>query len=206
MNLRTTYIAVILLLMSASILAQTPSYGVRLRVGSPALTFAQPTSLESEIQFPDISPEISVGGFMRIFIEKFYLQPELLVSKTSYEFEYRPRHAESAREIEEDIVYLDMPVLFGVSLGHYHIQVGPVYRIQLNQDSDWERETPLTRNFRDASMHISIGGGVDLGRFVWDISYQIPVQGSGDWIQLGGEAFSFSQEKKQLQTSIGFFF
>ncbi|MGS0524513.1 porin family protein [Zobellia nedashkovskayae] len=109
---------------------------------------------------PDRNIGYHVGLFSKIDLNRLYLRPELVYTKTKSDY----------NGDKFDISKLDLPLLVGIKvIGPLHVFAGPSFQYILDTEFDGISIDDIENDF---SVGANIGAGVDLGKLGIDIRYE----------------------------------
>lgn len=153
------------------------------------------------------------GVFSRIQIMGFYMQPELLFSRSQGEVMLKDVNLNKVYTETQKFNKFDIPVLVGWKFGPARVGFGPVATILVSENdglkdklADLTSQT-VKNNFRTATFGYQVGLGIDiLKTLTLDIKYEGNLSKLGSGITLGDNKYSFDQRNPQIIASIGFFF
>ena len=159
------------------------------------------------LAFQESTSSLQFGGFLRLSVLGFYVQPEVMVgtSKIQYQWESVVLDDESVMR-EEKFINVDIPVMAGFKLAFLRLQGGPVYRMTFNSSSELVDVDGLGRKFRDSNIDFRLGAGVDLGPVLIDLYYQAPFRDNQDLLIIGGNSYALNTSRSQMVASLGFAF
>lgn len=150
------------------------------------------------------------GGFLvRIKINNFFLQPELIFSSTGVDYEVDDfsnvgNVITSVRN--ESYQYLDIPVLFGYKAGFLRLMLGVEGHVFLNSTSDLFDFDNYSQNFDGLTLGWQGGIGIDIAKFMLDLRYQGNFSKFGTHIRFAGNEYQFDESPSRLMLSAGFLF
>jgi len=117
-----------------------------------------------------------VGLFGRLEFGGFYLQPEVLYTKTSGTFQInslQPGGGTGASTFTQDFNRLDIPFMLGLKLfNFFRIQAGPIASINIDSNLDDATNTIQNVNYKKATLGYQAGLGLDIGNFILDAKYE----------------------------------
>ncbi len=188
-------LAIMLLLLSGagSIMAQGPiSFGPKIGFNSTELT----TDYNQYIR--DMKGGGQAGLFFSIYLDKFYVQPELYLSLKRGSFDTTigdPLNGGISVDVSQEfsLTTIDIPLLLGyklldLKLARLRIWGGPVASYVLNKDYILtidginKSERISLDDFRDATWGMQFGAGLDLLMLTLDVGYEFGLE---DFAQIG---------------------
>ncbi|CAM3568880.1 porin family protein [Zobellia roscoffensis] len=109
---------------------------------------------------PDRNMGYHLGLFGKVDLNRLYLRPELVYTKTKSDY----------NGDKFDISKLDLPLLVGIKvIGPLHVFAGPSFQYILDTEFDGISIDDIENDF---SVGANIGAGVDLGKLGIDIRYE----------------------------------
>lgn len=132
-----------------------------------------------------------------------YLQPELYLSSCGGDF--NSNNSGTVYNAHVRFTSLNVPALLGVRIGpskiNLRLMAGPVYQYIMNKDESFSSNfTSAYQDFgkyKNSTMGIQAGGGVDLGNITADLRYQAGLTNVND---------NFNQKQNIWMLSVGFKF
>lgn len=162
---------------------------------------------ELSLAFQESTPEYHGGLFARVSLLGFYVQPEVLIATAKTKYLVGDLSSGSSSVVKERYYNLEVPIMAGVKLGPFRAQGGPVYRMNLNNNSDWDEISGVVRNWQDSSLGLRAGVGLDLGKkIIFDLNYEFNLTNNRDEITIFGQTHEVSQRGSQLVASLGYTF
>ena len=165
--------------------AQTP-FALGIKAG---YTGSQISTNISDIE-TDIHNGFLAGGFFRLKLKKFYVQPEVYFAVKGGELKYNlgdidPNNPEPEKAISQTVKMsvVDVPVLLGYKLldppmMNLRIHAGPVASFILDKEMEIKAEgiqldnPDINNTLKDANFGIQVGAGVDVLIFTIDVRYE----------------------------------
>jgi len=154
-----------------------------------------------------------VGLFARVQIMGFYMQPELLFSRSQGEVMLKDVTLNKVYNESQKFNKFDIPVIVGWKFGPARVGFGPVATILVSENdglkdklADLTNQT-VKNNFKSSTFGYQVGVGLDiLKTLTLDLKYEGNLSKLGSGITLGNTDYSFDQRNPQLIMSVGFFF
>ena len=188
-------LAITLTLLSGAgfIMAQGPiSFGPKIGFNATELT----TDYNQYIR--DMKSGGQAGLFFSIYLDKFYLQPELYLSLKRGSFDTEigdPLNGGISVDVRQEfsLTTVDIPLLLGyklldLKLARLRIWGGPVASYLLNRDYVLtvdgidQSERISLNDFRDATWGVQFGAGLDLLMLTLDVGYEFGLE---DFARIG---------------------
>lgn len=153
------------------------------------------------------------GLFARVQIMGFFVQPELLFSRSQGEVMLKDVTLNNVYNEMQKFNKFDILVIVGWKFGPARVGLGPVATILISENdglkdklADLTNQT-VKNNFRSATFGYQVGVGLDiLKTLTLDLKYEGNLSKLGTGITLGGTDYSFDQRNPQIIMSVGFFF
>lgn len=143
----------------------------------------------------------------------FFVQPELLFSRSQGEVMLMDITLNNAYNQMQKFNKFDIPVIIGWKFGPARVGFGPVATILISEnDGLKDKLADLTNqtdknNFKSATFGYQVGVGVDiLKTLTIGLKYKGNLSKLGTGITLGGTEYSFDQRNPQIIMSVGLFF
>lgn len=115
------------------------------------------------------------GGFMRVTLLGFYVQPELLFATRTNEYTITNVQTTAKTVVKQNFNKLDIPVMLGFKLGPLRLNAGPVGSILINSPKALFSE--INTDFKSVYSRMTVGYqagiGVDLlNTLTFDLRYE----------------------------------
>lgn len=188
--------------------AQKFKFGPRFGVATSSLNGGNFGDFEDfDISFQDGSAEYKAGVFARLQLLGLYVQPEFLFTTSSGNFLVSDLVNGGSEIFSERYYNVEIPIMAGVKLGPFRLQGGPVYKVNLDTNSDFLSVDGFGRGFRESTVSLQAGVGLDIGRkMVLDVNYGFNLSDTRDNISLFGQTHDLTEQGAQLSASLGFSF
>jgi hypothetical protein len=192
-------LSIIFLGLFSGLSAQEFSLGPKFGLSSTKVDFKENNFIPGDAQ-----TGYHVGLFGRIGFGGFYLQPEVLYTKTNGTFQIngpQPGGGTGTSTFSQDFNRLDIPLMLGVKLfKFFRIQAGPIASINIDSDLKDANNTVRNINYNDATLGYQAGVGLDIGALIVDAKYESSL--SSITKNIGG--FQTDQRINQFILSVGF--
>ncbi|MDX2249003.1 MAG: porin family protein [Bacteroidia bacterium] len=153
------------------------------------------------------TPEYQFGAFARVQLLGAYVQPELLFTTSASTYQVEDATTGDISDRTERFYNVEIPVIAGLKLGPLRAQAGPVFRTQLGNKSDLVDVDNYIRKFKESSVGVQAGIGIDLGKkIVLDVKYEPNLGRFRDEITILGTTYPMSDRKSQLIFAAGYSF
>ncbi|MBC7124932.1 MAG: PorT family protein [Bacteroidales bacterium] len=209
----------ILALTSLSLFSNAQFFRMGLKGGisSSNVKFSKATITDGANQYiveqGDAKLGFHAGLFARVQIMGFFVQPELLFSRSQGEVMLKDVTLNNVYNEMQKFNKFDIPVIVGWKFGPARVGLGPVATILISENdglkdklADLTNQT-VKNNFRSATFGYQVGVGLDiLKTLTLDLKYEGNLSKLGTGITLGGTDYSFDQRNPQIIMSVGFFF
>ncbi len=147
-----------------------------------------------------------IGVVSQIQINKFFMQPELLLS-TSGGAVRVSNVADGTSEIKDQrFTKIDLPVLFGGKMGPLRIGVGPVATMVIKSKSELKDIDQFNDKFKKATFGYQVGIGLDIWKLAFDVKYEGNLSRLGDGVTIAGSTKSFDSRMSQWIFGVALFF
>ncbi len=148
------------------------------------------------------------GGFLvRIMLDDFFIQPELVFSSNGVD--YSVDDLSSPGNVittvrKERYQYLDIPVMVGYKTGFLRLMLGLEGHVFLNSTSDLFDFENYDQNFDAFTLGWQGGLGVDISKIMIDLRFQGNFTKFGTHIRFAGQEYQFDDSPSRLMLSVGF--
>ena len=137
----------------------------------------------------------------------FYIQPELLYSRTGQEMRVEHREGDQPDEFfTQKYDHLVIPINMGAKLGPLKLGAGPVFSMLLDDRNDLTTGMVFDQDLRDFTMGFQVMIGVNISSLVVDLKYEGSLTNLGERFSTNGSTVSFDTQPRQILLSIGFMF
>lgn len=145
------------------------------------------------------------GGFLRINLAMIYIQPEVYFTSSGGKFTYNDPNASVGDELKTfDMNRVDVPLLVGVKLGPFRINVGPSAHILVSNKSSID---DIKANVNNATWGYQAGIGFDLfKKLTLDARYEGNFSSLGESVAIGGTDYPTDMRTSQFLISVGWMF
>lgn len=183
----------------SSLAAQEFSLGPKFGLSSTKVDFKSDSFIPGDAQ-----TGYHLGLFGRMEFGAFYLQPEVLYTKTNGTFQLngpQPGGGSGTNIFTQDFNRLDIPLMLGLKMfNFFRIQAGPIASINIDSNLDDATNTIQNVNYNNATLGYQAGLGLDIGNFLVDAKYESSL--SSITKNIGG--IKTDQRISQFILSIGF--
>ncbi len=151
---------------------------------------------------------ILVGGFLRIPIKKFFIQPEVLFNSNSVDYRVTDFRSPGIVDtiLREKYQYLDVPLMLGFKFGPLRLHGGPVGHIFLGSSSQLNSIQDYAQMFTQMEYGWQAGMGLDIWKIALDVRYEGNFNRFGDHITIAGQQFAFDDNPSRFILSLGYTF
>ena len=157
------------------------------------------------------------GIFTRINIQTLYIQPEVVFTSNSFDYEvvnFPPPYSSSRPPSSYSVIKsqkfnrLSIPVLVGMKFGPLRINAGPAADIQIGTPKALIDDPKFKDMYKEAVWGFQAGIGVDiLKAFTFDVRYAGSLgEKYGKSITIGNQDYKLNQGQKSFLVSIGIMF
>jgi hypothetical protein len=146
------------------------------------------------------------GGFVRISIQSFYIQPEVVFNSNRTTFKYKKFKSAQFYDtlfLKERYQYLDIPLMLGLKLGILRFNAGPVAHIFINNKSELTDLNGYESKFQTATFGYQMGIGFDLSKIMFDLRYEGNFTKFGEHINFNGTKYAFDKGPSRLIATLG---
>ncbi len=151
---------------------------------------------------------ILVGGFMRIPIKKFFIQPEVLFNSNSVDYRVTDFRTQGIVDtiLREKYQYLDIPLMVGFKFGPLRLNGGPVGHYFLGSSTQLNSIQDYGQMFTQMEYGWQAGLGLDIWKIALDLRYEGNFSKFGDHITIGNQQFAFDDRPSRFVATLGYTF
>lgn len=145
-----------------------------------------------------------LGFYSRIQVLGFYVQPELLYTRTSSQITTTTPTSTGTSSLH--FQRIDLPVLVGKEFfGVFRTNAGPVFSSLLRADlTESNIKGNITDAYRNNTVGFQVGFGFDIWKLMIDLKYEGSLSKFGDNIATSGQNFVTDARPSQWLLSIGY--
>lgn len=160
------------------------------------------------LQVNDAKFGILFGGLVRVTINDFFIQPELIFTSNQVDFDVTDFTTSNVVTTlrSEKYQYLDIPIMAGYKFSFFRVMGGLEGHVFLNSTSDLFDFDNYSQNFNTLTIGWQIGAGVDVSKLMIDLRFQGNFSKFGNHINFAGREFTFDQSPARLMLSAGWLF
>jgi hypothetical protein len=154
----------------------------------------------------DASWGFHAGIFLRLGLDPVYLQPEIVFSSTTYEFNVQ---RDAASEIfDQSFNRLEIPILLGLKFGPLRLNAGPAAYVPIGKPSALINDPNWDDLYRGTTFGYQAGIGVDIfNTLTLDLRYGGSLADRyGDEVTIGGADFRLDDRQPSFIISLGVMF
>jgi len=200
--MKKTLLVLAIVFASSAAFAQTFMAGPRVGINSSQLTVGDAVGASTGDRYIGWQ----AGIFTRLSFGNFFIQPELLYSKTG------GQSIQNLNFVFPDIVgiasfdytfgKLDMPILVGYTDGFMRFNAGPVFGLLV--DGKLNKSSDLTWLYNDFTFGLQAGIGVDVWKLIIDLKYEVGISQFSKNFRVGGEPIYTDERQNQFVLSVGY--
>jgi hypothetical protein len=206
MKTKSIVIISIILLYSLSIQAQM-KFGIRAGISSTLVKLENFNSLNYKLEYNRGDFGYHAGVISQLKITKLFIQPELLFSVTKADVAFSDFSTGSPKQLGRQNFYsLDLPVIAGVKLGAFKIEIGPEASWIINSKSAMMNDNHIDLNLNTITFGYQAGIGVELESLIIDAKYQGALSDLGTGMNVGNSSVKFTQRMSEIIVSMGYLF
>lgn len=147
------------------------------------------------------------GLFLRIPLgERLFIQPEGTFNTSQATFRFEDVGAGEVTVFRERYNHLNLPLLFGLSLGALKFQAGPVGHLYFDEGESVFSGAGWESALDEFSIGYALGGALDIGKFTLDLRYDGNFGRFGQTVTVGDQTFAVDQAAKRWVATIGYRF
>jgi hypothetical protein len=145
------------------------------------------------------------GALVRLKLGPLFVQPEVIFNSNSFDISFQDVNKLSTNIGKQKFQYIDVPVLVGLKFGPLRVNAGPTGHLFLNNTKDLFDVNNYAANFSKISVAYTMGVGLDLGSFMFDVRYDGNLSDNNPLVEFT-EGFTLSTRPPRLSASVGFKF
>ncbi|NVJ84856.1 MAG: PorT family protein [Algoriphagus sp.] len=176
--------------------SQNFGFGIKAGLSSSKLDFKSTQFVPTDAQ-----TGYHLGVFARVGGAGLYVQPELLFTQTSGQFELNLQGNSGSEKYQADFNRIDLPVMVGFKfLKFLRVQAGPIASFNIDSNLENSVGTVMDVDFKQATFGYQAGLGFDIGNLYIDAKYE------GGLSNLTENISNFSTDNRlnQWVLSVGF--
>lgn len=145
-----------------------------------------------------------LGFYSRIQVLNFYVQPELLYTRTGSQITTSTPGNTTTSDLR--FQRIDIPVLVGKKFfGIMRANTGPVFSSLIRADlTESNVKANISDAYRNNTVGFQVGVGVDIWKLVLDLKYEGSLGKFGESISTGGQNFATDARPSQWMLSVGY--
>lgn len=202
------YLILALLLITASAIEAQVKLGIK---GGFNTTQVSPKDIKwgdplNSLALNDARYGIHLGALLKIKMDRFFIQPEVLLNSNTTTYTYTDILQSQVRVLEESYQFVDLPLLLGFDLGVLNLHAGPVGHLFVSSTSELEKIDGYKQTWQTVHWGWQAGLAFDIWRFNLDLRYEGNFYHYGDHVTFFGQTYDFKDSPSRVLTSIGFMF
>lgn len=148
------------------------------------------------------------GIFLRLQISKLYLQPEVLFSTRTNEYNVTNVSTTTLTMVKQNLSKVDVPVMLGLKFGPVRLNGGPVGSFIINTPSELIEDASLETIYNKMSIGYQAGLGLDiLKKLTFDLRYEGSLKKYQNQIENAtGTTFNLDDRPNAFLFSVGLMF
>lgn len=148
-----------------------------------------------------------MGVFGEVAFTTFFIQPEVLLSTLSNRYSIEKAGTTMVSTIKNDqSINAEIPVLMGIKVGPFKIQIGPQARFLLTNASQVFDYTGYESQFNEASFSLLQGLGLSFEKFQCNILYEWGISSITKNISFDNKISYIGLKANQAVFNVGFVF
>lgn len=159
-------------------------------------------------EIPSSSNGFLIGGFARVSLIGFYIQPEICFRNLN--FTVNSTGTTSAASSATMLNYIDIPVMFGKKIFNViNVSAGPSFQFLVNKDLTANNINTLEKgNYNDFVVGVQLGVGAEIWKLCFDIRYDFSINSIGNVASVvnNSQNVDFSSRASMLQFTVGYKF
>lgn len=147
------------------------------------------------------------GLISQLKISRLFIQPELIFSISKSDIAFTVLNSGNPEQLGRQSFYsLDLPVIAGVKLGAFKIELGPEASWIISSKSTVLDQNNVSMNLNPIVFGYQAGLGVELGDLLIDAKYEGEFGKLGTGMKVGISSVSFNQTMSGIVVSMGYLF
>ncbi len=161
-----------------------------------------------EIDLTEVEYGYQLGIYSRLSVASFYLEPIAVFNSSRINYQITEfTEGEIINSIKsESFRSLDIPVLFGIKMGFFRIQTGPVAHINIDSKSELIDIDGYEQKFKEATYGFQIGAGLDIWKLRMDLNYEGNFSRFADHLSINGTDLAFDDAASRILFTLGYKF
>ena len=147
---------------------------------------------------------IHLGALLKITMNKFFIQPEVLLNSSTTTYTYTELNV--GRVLEESYQFVDLPLLMGFDLGVLNLNAGPVGHVFVSSTSELKNLDGYRQKWNEVHWGWQAGLSFDIWRLNLDLRYEGNFYKYGDHVSFFGQTYDFKDSPSRVLTSLAFMF
>jgi hypothetical protein len=196
----------LLLLAAATVPAQAQFFQLGMRGGVSSYNVRYQDFTNSNNVSIESSSDLGMhlGFYSRIQVLGFYVQPELLYTRTGSQITTTTGNNSNTADLR--FQRIDVPVLVGKKFfGVFRGNAGPVFSSLIRADlTESNIKANITDAYRNNTVGFQVGVGLDIWKLVLDLKYEGSLGKFGEAITTGGQSFATDARPSQWLLSVGY--
>ncbi len=156
------------------------------------------------LEVKDARYGVHFGALLKIYIEKFYLQPEIVLNSNTTTYTFQDLSINKV--LEENYQFIDFPLMLGYDMGVLNLFGGPVGHVHISSTSEMSDLAGYDPKWSDVQWGWQAGVGFDIWKLNLDLRYEGNFYNYGNHIRFFGNSYDFSDKPSRIITSITFIF
>lgn len=153
---------------------------------------------------------IHVGGFARVTVKNFFVQPELLFNTRGHDYTVYDIDGTVESILNDRFTTLDVPIILGYKFSSLRFQAGAVGSMTLTNSNDmieyFQEQEDLVSTLQGLNWGWQAGLGLDISNFMIDIKYEGNFQSIGNDITIDGNTYNFDGRPNRFIVTFGYSF
>ncbi len=113
------------------------------------------------------------GIFLRLGISKLYIQPEVLLSTRTNDYNITNVQSTSVTQVSQNLTKLDVPVMIGLKFGPLRLNAGPAASLLINSPKELISDPDFKSMYANMTVGYQAGLGLDiLKKLTIDLRYE----------------------------------
>jgi hypothetical protein len=147
-----------------------------------------------------------IGLISQVQIQKFFIQPELLLSTSGGAVRVSDLRDGTSQVKDQRFTKIDIPVLLGGKMGPLRLGVGPVASMVIKSKSELNDIDEFDDKFKSATFGYQVGAGLDIWKLAFDVKYEGNLSRMGDRVTIAGQDMKFDSRVSQWIFGVALFF
>ena len=204
--MRKLFIIILALFLALPAFSQI-KFGIKAGASTATVPTYTTSGADNIEALKDASWGFHAGVFLRLALLGIYLQPEVVFSTNTYDYNVTTATAATVLKTQK-FNRLEIPVLLGLKLGPLRVNAGPSATVQIGSPDALIDDPDFKDMYRGATFGYQAGLGIDIFKTITlDARYGGSLSEKfGDAVTIGSQTFKLDSRQPSLILSVGIMF